>query len=434
MKALSASQKAYVNLVAKIEHLSFSERTQAFSQPINDVLRGPRARYLRQIVSPMAPEVDVLDPVSGKIRRMLMFGSNNYLGLANHPYVCEKVDEAIKHYGSGLGCVPLLGGYMHLHRELEERLSDIKKCEDTLLFSSGYVANIALATTLLSKRDVIIADENVHASLRDGLHGRIPPIKFRHNSFGALSHLLDEHEPNTSQDVFVAVEGVYSMTGDLAPLDAIVPLCKRKKAILIMDDAHGEGVMGSRGRGTGEHFGVDGHIDVVMGTFSKAFAQVGGYVSGSCDLVNYLRILGRPYVFSTSLPPAVIAAVLAGLDVLEHEPERVARLHSNMRYAHASLRAIGVHHQSLSALIPLMLPEGSDIVEMALAFQAEGIFVNPVEYPAVPLDGQRFRINIMADHTHSDIDRLVEVVHKLGLGADRGSCNELFTAAATAGR
>ena len=406
---------SYGELLAKVERLSFFDRLSAAAPTLQNVIRGVEPRYLRQLVSPCDREVLVVDPTSRTPRRMLMFGSNNYLGLANHPHVRERVEKAVRTYGPGLGSVPLLGGYSVLHREVEERLSDFKSTEDTVLFSSGYVANLALATALFGPRDVVVVDEFVHASLCDGLkagaQGRV--LRFRHNHMGDLGRVLERYRPDAQRDVFLAIEGVYSMAGDVAPLDEIVPLCRRRGLVSIIDDAHGDGVMGPTGRGTPEHFGVEGQIDVVMGTLSKAFAAVGGFVSGSRDLVDYLRVFGRAYVFSTSLPPPVLATVLGGLEVIEREPERVLRLQANVRYARAALARMGIEVRAHGAILPLRLPRHLHLHDAARRFDEAGIFVNPVEYPAVPVGGEIFRVNLMATHTRDDIDRLLATIEEI---------------------
>jgi len=341
---------------------------------------------------------------------MLMFGSNNYLGLANHPLVRSRVQDAIRRYGIGIGGPPLLNGYTQLHRELELRLAHLKGTEDALVFSSGYGANVGLVSGLMNPGDMVCYDAYSHASFCDGIKmAGVQSHRFRHNDIGQLQWLLESRR-KSSTDTFVAVEGVYSMDGDLAPLDALIPLCKAHGAILIVDDAHGTCVMGATGRGTAEHFGVEGQVDVTMGTFSKTFAVTGGFVASSKPVIAYLRYFARTYMFSASLPPMLIAAVLAGLDVVQREPELLQRLHSNVQYASRGFREIGFAAQPQAAIIPLRVPAEMNMRRMACNLHQRGIFVNSVEYPAVPVSQQRFRVSIMATHTHDDIDRLLEAV------------------------
>ena len=407
---------SYAEAATLVEHQPLRQRLELIAPLVEARLRGPGALHRRVLASAMEREVEMLDPATGRTRKMLMFGSNNYLGLANHPHVRERVIKAIERYGPGLGATPLIGGYTDLHRELEARLSELKRAEDTIIFSSGYTANMAVLRTLPNRRDVIVADQSVHASVADGLRGGSQKrvLWFRHNDVSDLQRVLDRHVPDHEQDVFVAIEGVYSMEGDIAPLAEIVSLCRARKAITILDDAHGDGVMGAHGRGTPEHCGVEGQLDVVVGTFSKAFASVGGFVSGTRAMVDYLRAFARAYMFSTSPPPVVLATVLGGLEVLEREPERITALHDNSRYVAQRLRHIGVRVDSEGAIIPLKIPSGIDIRDMGRRFQDAGLFMNAIEYPAVSLKAQQFRIDIMATHTRADLDRLVDTIAQVG--------------------
>lgn len=400
-----------------VEHQPLRQRLSLIAPLVEARLRGPGALHWRMLSSAMDREIEMLDPTTGRTRTMLMFGSNNYLGLANHPHVRERATKAIERYGPGLGATPLIGGYTDLHRELEARISELKQAEDTILFSSGYTANMAVLSTLPNRRDVIVADQYVHASVADGLRGgkykRV--LWFRHNDVSDLQRVLDRNLPSSEQDVFVVVEGVYSMEGDIAPLAEIVSLCRARNAITILDDAHGDGVMGARGRGTPEHCGVEGQLDIVVGTFSKAFASVGGFVSGTRAMVDYLRAFARAYMFSTSPPPAVLATVLGGIEVLEREPERVTALHANVRYVRERLRHIGIDVDAEAAIIPLKIPSKLDIRDMGRRFQEAGLYMNAIEYPAVSLNAQQFRINIMATHTREDLDRLVDTIAEVGV-------------------
>ena len=249
-------------------------------------------------------------------------------------------------------------------------------------------------------------------------------FRFTHNNISQLEQRLEQNASNSDKDVYVGVEGVYSMDGDLAPLNEIVPLCKSKGAILIVDDAHGTGVMGKTGRGTAEHFGVESQVDICMGTFSKTFAATGGFIAASKPIINYLRFFARSYMFSASLPPVSIAMVLACLDVIENEPELLEQLLNNVKYAELGLREIGIDIEPQSAIIPLRVPVGMDLRKAAGKFHEKGIFVNSVEYPAVPVSQQRFRVSIIATHTKEDIDRLIEAVDEIWSENKFNSSNE----------
>lgn len=339
-----------------------------------------------------------------------MFGSNSYLGLTNHPYVRERAAAAVAAYGAGVGGVPLLSGYSKLHQELEERLSAFKGKEATVLFQSGYGANVGLLSALIGKGSVALYDALSHASTIDGLHMAAgAAVPFKHNDAADLDRLL---EAAVDSDRFVCVEGVYSMDGDLAPLDRLVPLAKRHGAVTILDDAHGTGVTGHGGRGSANHFGVTDEVDAIMGTFSKAFGVTGAAVSTSRPIADYLRYFARSYVFSSSIPPASAAAVLAGLDLLEKDTSIPDRLHANVRSLCGRLRALGFDLDSESAVIAILAPETMNLRRAGLFVHDRGIFANTIEYPAVPVKKQRFRFSVMATHTEEDLDRLVEVIQE----------------------
>ncbi len=396
------------SILMKARELSFADRINYFTALLESQFADHESLYLRIVTSPADREVEIIEPATSRPKKMLMFGSNNYLGLANHPHVREAVRNAIRTYGVGIGGPPLLNGYTRLHRELEERLSALKHAEDTIIFPTGYSANIGLMTGLPGQNDLVAYDEYHHASLRDGLRmGRARGESFHHNDMADLSALLQAPRSASPSDAFVCVEGVYSMDGDIAPIDEIIPLCRTHGATLILDDAHGTGVMGESGSGTAEHFGMEKMVDVTMGTFSKVLGVVGGFVSSSKPIINYLRVLARPYMFSASLPPVVIAAALAGLDVIEKEPWLRQRLYDNVRYAADGFRKLGFSVDPQAAIIALRVPETMNIRQAALRFHEAGIFVNSAEYPAVPLHEQRFRISMMATHTQKDIDRLL---------------------------
>ncbi len=392
-------------------HMRLAERTALFAEFMRDLGTHKEMLCLRCITSAADRTVMVQDPETGATRPMLMFGSNNYLGLATHPTLRTHACEALQSYGAGVGGPPLLNGYTALHRSLEHRLAALKGTDDALIFSSGYAANVGLVSALMSRNDMVFYDAYSHASFSDGMHlAGVTAHRFEHNDLADLRRLLASRKRSTTGDTYVAVEGVYSMDGDVAPLRELLTLCTAHGAILIVDDAHGTGVLGAHGGGTAEHCGVEGQIPITMGTFSKTFAVTGGFVAASKPVIDYLRFFARSYMFSASLSPVSIATVLAGLDVLQEEPERMWALRQNVAYAAAGLRRLGFDVQPEAAIIPLLVPPGMDIRRAARLFHEDGIFVNSIEYPAVPVDQQRFRISIMATHTGNDIDRLVASV------------------------
>jgi len=310
--------------------------------------------------------------------------------------------------------------------ELEERLSQLKDSESTLIFSSGYNANVGLVTGLCTLNDIIISDEYSHASFCDGVKMlRGNQFTFRHNQIQELEQLLKKHHSQVKGNIFVGVEGIYSMEGDLAPLDKIVPLCREYNAILLLDDAHATGVIGSKGGGSHDHFNLVPDTDVILGTFSKTFAVNGGFISASKPVIQYLRFMARSYMFSASLPPVTIAAVLAGLDVLEKEPQLRQQLHDNVQYAARKLQKFGLASEPESAILSLKIPKGKNIRKLAHEFHDAGIFLNAIEYPAVPRDKERFRISIMANHTKEDLNKLITTVEEIWYKASKTNNYEI---------
>jgi glycine C-acetyltransferase len=391
--------------------LPLADRVECFEAFLNGLLERGELTTMREIISAADRVVTVALPGCSEGRQMLMFGSNNYLGLANHPRVVEAVRAAVARYGAGIGGPPLLNGYTRLHRELEERLAALKGTGDAMIFPSGYGANVGLVTGLVNADDLVLYDAYSHASFCDGLKmAGVESHSFRHNDLADLERMLARYAPAPGRDVYIAAEGVYSMDGDTAPVDRLVAICRTRGARLVLDDAHGTGVMGPTGRGTAEHYGMEGIVDVTMGTFSKAFAVTGGFVAAEKGVIDYLRYFARSYMFSASLPPAVIAAVLAGLDVMADEPDLRVRLHANVAYLVSGLRSLGFDIDSETGVIPLIVPAGMNIRRAARRFDELGMFVNAVEFPAVPISQQRFRVSMMATHTKEDIDRLLEAV------------------------
>ncbi len=369
--------------------------------------------YCRRVESPQSREVIIWDAETSQNRKMLMFASNNYLGMANSPYVKEKVKAAIDQYGVGLGGPPLLNGYTKLMVELEERLAHLKHQEAAMVFSSGYAANVGMMIALTQANDHVLYDELSHASFFDGMRmSQVPSTKFEHNDLVDLENKLAQLSQTTNDSLFVGIEGVYSMDGDLAPLDKIIPLLKKYKAFCMLDDAHGTGVLGKTGSGTAEHFGVERQIDLSMGTFSKSFAMTGGFLAGPKDLIDYLRFFARSYMFSAALPPAVLAAVLAGIDVVEQQPELRERLLDNARYAIQKLQSFGVISKPEAAIVALKVPDWMDVRKANHFIHERGIFLNAIEYPAVPEGQERFRISVTTEHSKQDIDRLAEVIEQ----------------------
>ncbi len=397
------------DLLVRGRSMSLHERAGFFSDWIRMKRRQGDTLHLRPVFSPTDRVTLVADHNTGEVRPMLMFGGNSYLGLMTHPHVKTRMKEAIDRYGAGLSGSPLLNGRSALHVELEERIAAFKGKEDAVIFQSGYGANVGILATLAGKRDRILCDAQSHASFKDGTRmSAAATLQFAHNDMAEFARLL-ERTADEPGETFIGVEGAYSMDGDLAPLDEIVRLSEGHDTILIVDDAHGTGVTGPGGRGTAAHFGVTDEVDMILTTFSKTFGVTGAAVATTRAIGDFLRYYAHSYAFSSSIPPASVAAVLAGLDVMEREPERHARLLHNMAYTARGLRSLGFDlPEPESAVIALMAPAGMNVRAGAYDLHRRGIFLNSIEYPAVPANKQRFRISLMSTHTEEDIDRMLE--------------------------
>jgi glycine C-acetyltransferase len=411
---VSAAERTASNLLKwRSLHYSsgFKERVSSFSQFVSSLRANKEFTYKREVVSPTGREVTIKDYYTGEHRQMLMFASNNYLGLANHPYINEKVQQAISKYGAGLGGPPLFNGYTGLTRQLEERMADLKKKEAAIIFPSGYAANVGIAGALIGETERVLYDEKSHASFTDGLklYKRLAR-SFKHNNAEDLARQLDLRD-DAEETVFVGAEGVYSMNGDMAPLPELIAACKKKKnSIFILDDAHGTGVVGKKGAGTADYLGVSDDVDIIMGTFSKSFAVTGGFVTGSKDMIEFLRYFARPYVFSAAAAPPALAAILAGMDVMQNEPWLQVQLLKNVQYAVKKLSPFQIVSEPKGAIIALKMPEGMNIRRANYMFHELGLFINAIEYPAVPLKKQIFRISMTALHTEADIDYLAAAI------------------------
>lgn len=397
-----------------------SEAVAAFAQLYGQASQAGELLFMRELASPPGPWVRLREGEGD--RDFLMMGSNNYLGLATHPQVLKAAHEAIDRWGHGMGGPPLLNGTSSLHRALEQGLAELKGAEDAMLFSSGFLTNLGWLTALARPQDVVILDEWSHASLHDALKlARCKARYFAHNDVGELEQLLQVSRQKQPQaQLLVAVEGVYSMDGDLAPLPAIAEACARHGAWLVVDDAHGTGVLGKHGAGASSHWGLPPEaIALHMGTFSKAFATTGGFLAGRKELITYLRFFARSHMFSAALPPPVVASVLAGLEVMRGEPERQARLHARRAQLVAGLHTLGLQAASESAIVPLIVGSAVGARRLASALHRRGVFANAVEPPAVPAESQRLRLSLMSEHSEADVatclEALASAAQELGL-------------------
>ncbi len=373
-----------------------------------------RKLYRRETLAGMDNRVVVSDPITGDARTMTMFGSNNYLGMANHPRVIEAMRRAALTHGVGGGGSPLLCGTSNIHDQLEKNLSSFKGMDETVLFSSGFAAQLGWTKALIEKNDIVFMDAYSHASFQEGVElTRCKRVPFKHNDMRDLRLRLTKFRKKGTT-AWIFVEGVYSMHGDIADLATVVKLAKEFDCKIAVDDAHGVGVLGATGKGIVEQCHVDPQaIDIYLGTFSKAFGTVGGFVCTSKRYADYIRWLGKSHMFSASLPVPTVAAINESLEILKEEPERCEQLRQNVKYLVEGFRKTGIDTSTQSAIVPIVIPVGANARKMAVEYDNEGVFVNLVEFPAVPIDQQRFRITVIATHTQDDLDQLIKITHKI---------------------
>ena len=347
-------------------------------------------------------------------QRVIMLGSNNYLGLTNHPEIKAAAARALETYGTGVAGSRFLNGTLDIHVELEEKLARFMHREAVLTFPTGFQVNLGVISSLIGRKDVVILDNLDHACILDGArlsYGRV--LKYGHNDMDALEERLRSVEDDRS--AMIVVDGVFSMEGDLSDLPRIVELKNKFGARLMVDDAHGIGVMGENGRGTAEHFGVDDEADLVMGTFSKSLAAVGGFVAGEKKVIDFIKHRARAVMFSAAPAPASVATVIKALEIIEREPERRRDLWDNTDYMQREFTGMGYDTgNSASPVIPLLVGEDVTAFKMTFRLQEEGIFANPVVSPGVPPGRAMIRTSYMATHTRDHLDRALEIFRKVG--------------------
>ena len=362
--------------------------------------------YFRKIESDQDTEV----LINGK--KVLMFGSNSYLGLTNHPKIKEAAIAAIKKYGPGCAGSRFLNGTLDIHVELENRLARFVGKEEAIIYSTGFQVNLGVVSCLTGREDYIIWDELDHASIIEGRRLSFStPLKYKHNDMASLEKVLKSCPEDKVK--LIVTDGVFSMEGDVANLPEIVALAKKYNAAVMVDEAHGIGVFGKQGRGTCDHFGVTGDVDLIMGTFSKSFASLGGFIATDSITANYLRHNSRSYIFSASITPASTAAVGAALDIMESEPERIAHLWEVTNYALEGFRNLGceIGHTS-TPIIPLFIRDNEKTFRVTRDLFDEGVFVNPVVSPAVAPSDTLIRFSLMATHTKEQVDFALDKIEK----------------------
>ncbi len=369
--------------------------------------------YFRAIQS----DQDTIVTMDGK--KVLMFGSNSYLGLTNHPKVKEAAKKAIDKYGTGCAGSPFLNGTLDIHIELESRLAELVKKEAAICYSTGFQVNIGVVSALTDRNDYLLLDEYDHASIIEGSRLSFSKVlKFAHNDMNSLESKLKLCEPDRIK--LIVVDGIFSMEGDIINLPEVVKLADKYNASIMVDDAHSMGVIGENGSGTASHFGLTDSVDLIMATFSKSFASLGGFIAADKDTINYLRHNSRSLIFSASMTPASTAAVLAVIDIMKSEPERIKHLWDLTHYALKGFKEMGINTgKAETPIIPLFIRDDIKALQMTRMLLEEGVFVNPVVAPAVPKEDSMIRFSLMATHTFDQVRIAMEKIEKIAkkLGA-----------------
>ena len=363
--------------------------------------------YFRVISSEQNTEVIV------NSKKTLMLGSNSYLGLTNHPKVKEASIAAIKKYGTGCAGSRFLNGTLDIHIKLEEILADLVGKESALVYSTGFQANLGVLSTIVGRGEYLITDKYDHASIIDGSRlswGKL--LRYKHNNMDDLERVLQKVKDKAK---LIVVDGIFSMEGDIAKLPEIIKLAKKYNSRVMVDDAHSIGVLGKNGSGTSDHFGLTDEVDIIMGTFSKSLASIGGFIAGDEIMIHYLEHFSRPYIFSASLPPASAASVIAAIDIMKSEPDRIDRLWQNTNKMQKGFKEMGYDiGVSETPIIPLHVGEMMTAFKMWKILADDGIFINPVIPPAVPPNDCLIRTSFMATHTDQQLNIALEKFEKVG--------------------
>jgi len=354
---------------------------------------------------------DTVVTICGK--EVLMFGSNSYMGLTNHPKIKEAAKKAIDKYGTGCAGSRFLNGTLDIHIELETKLAEYVKKDAALVFSTGFQVNIGVIPTVTGRNDYILLDELDHASIIEATRLSFAKVmKFRHNDMQSLEKLLKKCDPHRIK--LIVVDGIFSMDGDIANLPEIVKLADKYDATVMVDDAHAIGVIGEQGSGTASHFGLTNKVDLIMGTFSKSLAALGGFIASDADTINYIKHHSRSLIFSASITPASAAAVLAALEIIKSEPERMEKLWEITHYAIDNFKRLGFDvGNTETPIIPLYIRDNLKTLTLTKKLLDNGVFVNPVVAPAVSKDSTLIRFSLMATHTKEQIDIALEKIEKV---------------------
>jgi 8-amino-7-oxononanoate synthase len=395
-----------VPVTGEERRVAFFEKCRTYDVPDRLIAAGIFP-YFRVIESAQDPEVRI----GGKT--LIMLGSNNYLGLTNHPKVKEAAVDAVRRFGAGCAGSRFLNGTLEIHVELEEKLARFMGKAAAVTFSTGFQVNLGALGCLLERGDVAYLDKQDHACILDGARlGFGETKKFQHNSPSDLRRLMND---GARKGRLIVVDGVFSMEGDIANLPEIVEIAREFGSAVMVDDAHGIGVLGKRGRGTAEHFHLEDDVDLIMGTFSKSLASIGGFICGDVEVINFIKHRARTLIFSAAPPPASVAAASAAVDIIEKEPERRERLWKNTRFMMAGFRSLGFDTgESETPVIPIIVGDDHTSFRMGRRLHEEGVFVNPVVSPATPKGRALLRTSYMATHTESQLSRALEAFRKVG--------------------
>ena len=346
-------------------------------------------------------------------RSMLLMCSNDYLGMANHPALCEAATQAMKRYGFGAGASRLVSGSSEVHHELERRIAQYKGTEAAIIFNSGYAANTGVLQSVAGEGDVVLSDSMNHASIVDGCRLCKADVHiYRHSDMNHVEEILKKRA--TARRKLIVTDGVFSMDGDIAPLPDLVSLCEKYRAILMVDDAHATGVLGKTGKGTVEHFGLAGRVHIHMGTLGKALGSFGAFIAGNRDLIDFLINRARSFIYSTAMPPSVCAASIAAIDVVEAEPGRRESLWKNRARFVLGLKALGIDTgRSETQIVPIMIGDPAKTLKAAEKLFEHGVYATAIRPPTVPNGTARIRTTIMSTHSYENIDVVVALIEKL---------------------
>lgn len=399
-------------LAAREQGVDVRKLAAFFKEGLRHFQQRGQNLYGRMLHGPSDAAATIDYPFEDGTREMITLASNNYLGLTSHPRVIDAACRAAATYGTGSGSSPLLVGSFPITKQLESKLAEFKGAEEACVFATGYSANVGVISAVTGKDDVVILDRLAHASMVDGAKLSGAQVKvFRHNDVAHLDRVLERNRH--ARNKLVAVEGIYSMDGDVAPLDQIWQVVRRHDALLLVDEAHSTGVLGQQGRGAADYFGLEGEIDLHVGTLSKAIGACGGFVAGNSDLVTYIRYFARSGMFSTAPSPMVTAAAAEAIDVIRDEPERREKLWENCRYLYDGIRKLGFRTgDAPSPIIPVIVGTMAGLRQMTLELHQANICVNSVPFPAVAHGSERLRLSLTANHS---IEQLDEALRQLAI-------------------